>query len=65
MRIRRFGEAEKMDKKKGYVVTHTHWDREWRYPIWQNRILLVQFFEDLKYWTAMMIMHASCAMGRA
>lgn len=36
-----------MDKKKGYVVTHTHWDREWRYPIWQNRILLVQFFEEL------------------
>ncbi|MBC7958636.1 MAG: alpha-mannosidase [Vallitaleaceae bacterium] len=38
-----------MEQKKdvGYIVPHTHWDREWRYPIWQNRMLLVQFMEDL------------------
>lgn len=31
----------------GYVVPHTHWDREWRYPLWQNRMLLVEFMEEL------------------
>ncbi len=31
----------------GYVVTHTHWDREWRYPIWKNRMLLVEFVDEL------------------
>jgi len=25
----------------GHVVTHTHWDREWRYPLWQTREMLV------------------------
>ena len=36
------------DKKDiGYVVPHTHWDREWRYPLWQNRMLLVEFMEEL------------------
>ena len=33
--------------KKAFIVPHTHWDREWRYPIWQNRMLLVQFFDEL------------------
>jgi len=28
-------------------VPHTHWDREWRYPIWKNRMLLVEFMEQL------------------
>ncbi|MDD4297281.1 MAG: alpha-mannosidase, partial [Ruminiclostridium sp.] len=38
-----------MSNKKdiGYVVPHTHWDREWRYPLWQNRILLTGFMEEL------------------
>lgn len=37
-----------MDKKnKGYVVTHTHWDREWRYPLWENRMYLVNLMEEL------------------
>ena len=38
-----------LNKKKfvGHVVTHTHWDREWRYPIWKNRILLVEFMDEL------------------
>ena len=36
-----------MEKGIGYVVPHTHWDREWRYPLWQNRILLTGFIEEL------------------
>lgn len=31
----------------GYIIPHTHWDREWRYPIWENRLLLVEFMEEL------------------
>ncbi|MDR0447127.1 MAG: glycosyl hydrolase-related protein [Treponema sp.] len=34
-------------KDKGYIIPHTHWDREWRYPIWKNRILLIEFIEEL------------------
>jgi mannosylglycerate hydrolase len=34
-------------KKKAYILPHTHWDREWRYPIWQNRMLLVRFMDEL------------------
>ncbi len=34
-------------KRKAYILPHTHWDREWRYPIWQNRMLLVRFVEEL------------------
>jgi mannosylglycerate hydrolase len=30
-----------------YVVPHTHWDREWRYPVWTNRLLLVDFLDGL------------------
>lgn len=33
--------------KKAHVVPHSHWDREWRYPIWQNRSLLVDFIDEL------------------
>jgi mannosylglycerate hydrolase len=36
-----------MRKDRGYIIPHTHWDREWRYPIWKNRILLVEFMETL------------------
>ncbi|MDR0387919.1 MAG: hypothetical protein LBH57_07745, partial [Treponema sp.] len=36
-----------MSKDRGYIIPHTHWDREWRYPIWKNRILLVEFMETL------------------
>lgn len=36
------------DKQKtGHIVSHTHWDREWRYPIWQTRLLLVEFIDEL------------------
>ncbi|MCD6287829.1 MAG: alpha-mannosidase, partial [Candidatus Hydrogenedentes bacterium] len=31
----------------GHVVTHTHWDREWRYPIWRTRQMLVECFDLL------------------
>lgn len=34
-------------EKKGYVVTHTHWDREWRYPIWESRIYLAEMLDEL------------------
>jgi len=37
-----------MEKTKtAYIVPHTHWDREWRYPIWKNRVLLMEFMEQL------------------
>lgn len=29
------------------VVAHTHWDREWRYPIYKNRALLLEFMDWL------------------
>lgn len=33
--------------RKAYVIPHTHWDREWRYPIWKNRVLLIEFMDKL------------------
>ncbi len=36
-----------MKKQKAYIIPHTHWDREWRYPIWKNRALLVKFMDQL------------------
>jgi mannosylglycerate hydrolase len=38
---------EEKERETGYVVPHTHWDREWRYPIWKTRMLLVEFMEEL------------------
>lgn len=35
------------EKSIGYVVPHTHWDREWRYPIWENRMYLRDLVEEL------------------
>ena len=32
---------------KVHIVPHTHWDREWRYPIWKSRSLLVDFIDNL------------------
>lgn len=34
-------------KKTGYVIPHTHWDREWRYPIWENRMYLKDLMKEL------------------
>lgn len=36
-----------MAKKTNYIIPHTHWDREWRYPIWKNRMLLIRFMDEL------------------
>ena len=36
-----------MEKKTGYVVPHTHWDREWRYPLWENRMYLRDLIREL------------------
>jgi len=33
--------------KKAYILPHTHWDREWRYPIWKTRMLLIRFMDEL------------------
>ncbi|OHB55213.1 MAG: hypothetical protein A2Y12_09310 [Planctomycetes bacterium GWF2_42_9] len=35
------------DKKRLHVISNTHWDREWRYSIWQNRQLLVELIDSL------------------
>jgi mannosylglycerate hydrolase len=34
-------------KQKAYVIPHTHWDREWRYPLWKTRVLLIEFMQEL------------------
>jgi mannosylglycerate hydrolase len=34
-------------QNKAYILPHTHWDREWRYPIWKNRMLLIRFMDEL------------------
>lgn len=34
-------------KDQAYIVTHTHWDREWRYPIWENRQYLIDMIDEL------------------
>jgi len=36
-----------MKQNTAYIVPHTHWDREWRYPLWKNRMLLVEFMDQL------------------
>ncbi len=39
--------AEQKQKRIGHIVSHTHWDREWRYPIWQTRFMLIDFMDQL------------------
>lgn len=34
-------------KRIGHIVSHTHWDREWRYPIWETRLMLMDFVDEL------------------
>lgn len=34
-------------EKTGHIVSHTHWDREWRYPIWKTRLYLIEFMDEL------------------
>ncbi|MFA6185992.1 MAG: glycosyl hydrolase-related protein [Phycisphaerae bacterium] len=41
-------EKHNIEKKTiGHIVSHTHWDREWRYPIWETRLMLVNFIDEL------------------
>jgi mannosylglycerate hydrolase len=35
------------EKSMVHIVPHTHWDREWRYPIWKNRMVLIEFMDQL------------------
>lgn len=35
------------NRRLAYIVPHTHWDREWRYPIWKSRMMLVEFMDQL------------------
>ena len=34
-------------KRIAHIVSHTHWDREWRYPIWETRLMLIDFMDEL------------------
>lgn len=34
-------------KRTGHVVSHTHWDREWRYTIWETKFMLITFMDEL------------------
>lgn len=34
-------------KRTNYIIPHTHWDREWRYSMWKNRMLLIEFMDEL------------------
>jgi mannosylglycerate hydrolase len=36
-----------MKKPTALLVAHTHWDREWRYPLWKTRSLLLEFMDWL------------------
>jgi len=38
---------KRQKKRTAYIVSHTHWDREWRYPIWQTHLLLCEFMDEL------------------
>jgi mannosylglycerate hydrolase len=33
--------------KKAHIISHVHWDREWRYPLWQTRLMLVEYMDQL------------------
>ncbi len=36
-----------MKKKTAHIISHTHWDREWRAPIWRSRYLLEKMMDEL------------------
>ena len=40
-------QGEVARKQVAHIVSHTHWDREWRYPIWETRLMLVDFMDEL------------------
>ncbi len=39
--------TKKTEKKIAHIVNHTHWDREWRYPIWETKNMLIDFIDEL------------------
>ena len=39
--------APKPRTRTAHVVSHIHWDREWRYPMWETRLMLVDFMDEL------------------
>ena len=39
--------SSKIKKRTGHIVSHVHWDREWRYPIWETHLMLVDFMNEL------------------
>jgi len=34
-------------KKTACIVSHSHWDREWRYSLWETRFWLLDWFDEL------------------
>ncbi len=36
-----------LNKKTGHVISHTHWDREWRVPEWNSRFRLSKMMDRL------------------
>lgn len=34
-------------QRTAYVVSNTHWDREWRWPVWETRQMLIDFMDEL------------------
>lgn len=36
-----------LEKNIAHIIPHSHWDREWRYPTWKNRMLLIEFMDQL------------------
>ena len=39
--------SKKAKKQIAHIVNHTHWDREWRYPMWETRNMLISFMDEL------------------
>ncbi|MBD3391353.1 MAG: alpha-mannosidase, partial [Chitinivibrionales bacterium] len=40
-------DREQVKKTQVIVSPNTHWDREWRYPLWRTRQMLVEFMDNL------------------
>ena len=39
--------SKKTKKQIAHIVNHTHWDREWRYPMWETKNMLISFMDEL------------------
>ena len=37
----------KKHKETGHIISHTHWDREWRVPVWHARQRLIKMMDSL------------------